>query len=64
MVINMEQTKYRSFMELIKNVYFITINTPDMAKRQLLKDVSEGMHVARVAAKGSLKTRSAKFFFQ
>ena len=60
----MEQTKYRSFMELIKNVDFITINTPDMAKKQLQKDVSEGMHVGRGAGKGSLKTRSAKFFFQ
>lgn len=61
-VVNVEEKKYKFFMELIKNFDFITIGTTDHAKKQILKEVAEGMYAAVHSDKGKLKTRSAKSF--
>ena len=61
-VVNVEEKKYKFFMELIKNFDFITIGTTHNGKKQILKEIAEGMNSSMLADKGKLKTRSAKSF--
>jgi len=61
-VLNIEERKYKFFMELIKNFDFITITEENAAKKQAPKQIATGMHSAVMADKGKTKTRSAKSF--
>ncbi len=59
-VLNVDEKKYKFFMELIKNFDFATVITEDKAKKQTLKQIAQGMQAAVLADKGKIKTRSAK----
>ena len=61
-VLNIDEKKYKFFMELIKNFNFIAVSTEDAAKKQALKQIAQGMQAAVLADKGKIKTRSAKSF--
>jgi len=60
--INIEERKYKFFMELIKNFDFLTIADENTAKKRVLKQIANGMQSAILADKGEIKTRSAKSF--
>ncbi len=57
-VVNVEESKYQFFMELIKNFDFITVAKADKKKNMLLKEIAEGMQKANLASEGKIKTRS------
>jgi hypothetical protein len=61
-VLNVDERKFKFFMELIKNFDFITITEEDKAKKQTIKQIAQGMQAAILADKGKIKTRSAKSF--
>ncbi|HEY6978979.1 MAG TPA: hypothetical protein VH396_21940 [Chitinophagaceae bacterium] len=61
-VLNVDEKKYKFFMELIKNFNFITVSNEETAKKQTLKEIAQGMRAAILADKGKIKTRSAKVF--
>ncbi|HEY1870771.1 MAG TPA: hypothetical protein VGG71_06910 [Chitinophagaceae bacterium] len=61
-MLNIEDKKYKFFIELIKNFDFITITPESKAKKQTVKEIAEGMTAAMLADKGKIKTRSAKSF--
>jgi hypothetical protein len=61
-VLNVDEKKYKFFMELIKNFNFITVSNEETAKKQTLKEIAQGMQAAILADKGKIKTRSAKVF--
>lgn len=61
-VLNVDERKYKFFMELIKNFDFITVSNEETAKKQTLKEIALGMQAAMLADKGKIKTRSAKAF--
>jgi len=60
--INIEERKYKFFMELIKNFDFLTIADENTAKKRVLKQIANGMQSAILADRGEIKTRSAKSF--
>lgn len=53
--------KYDFFVELIRNFDFVTINKNPKGKETLLL-IAKGMKEAQLAAKGKIKTKSAKSF--
>ncbi len=61
-VLNIDEKKYKFFIELVKNFDFITVTTEDAVKKQTLKEIAQGMQAAMLADKGKIKTRSAKSF--
>ncbi len=61
-VLNIEEKKYKFFMELIQNFDFITISGENRIKKQMLKNIAQGMQAALLASAGKIKTRSAESF--
>ncbi len=61
-VLEVEEKKYRFFMEVLKNFQFVNIVKEDVAKKEAIKKIAEGMHGALQASKGQIKSRPAKAF--
>lgn len=61
-VLNVDEKKYKFFIELIKNFDFVKITDESTAKKQTLKEIAQGMQAAMLAGNGKIKTRSAKSF--
>ena len=61
-IVNVEEKKYEFFMELLKNLDFVSVQNEDKAKTQVLKHIAEGMQGALLASKGKIKARPAKSF--
>lgn len=59
--IRVQESKYRFFMELIKNFDFVSVSKTAGKKEQLLS-IARGMQQAQLAEKGKIKSRSAKSF--
>lgn len=58
--IEVKEDKYRFFMELLKNLDFVSIKSS--TKKELLLNVARGMKEVSLAEKGKIKSRSAKAF--
>lgn len=63
-VLNVEEKKYKFFMELINNFDFVTISKEDAAKKQTLKQIANGMQSAILAGKGKIKNAFSQIFFK
>ncbi len=61
-VLTVDEKKYKFFMELVKNFDFVNVIKEDVAKKQALKKIAEGMQAALLASEGKMKSRSAKAF--
>jgi hypothetical protein len=61
-IVNVDEKKYKFFMELLKNLDFVSVQKEDEAKNYALKQIAEGMHTALLASKGKTNARSAKSF--
>ncbi len=61
-VLNVDERKYKFFMELVRNFEFVTIEKEDLAKKKMLKTIAEGMHASILASEEKIKSRSAKAF--
>ena len=59
-VLEVKEEKYRFFIELIKNLDFVSVKT--QTKKELLLNIARGMQEANLASKGKIKSRSAKAF--
>ena len=62
LILNIDEKKYKFFIELIQNFDFISVSKENTAKKQILKQIAHGMQAAMLADKGKIKTRSAKAF--
>lgn len=61
-VLEVEEKKYKFFMEVIKNFDFVNVVKEDVAKKEAIKMIVQGMQDAMLASEGKIKTRSAKAF--
>lgn len=61
-VLEVDEKKYKFFMELIKNLDFITVKKESSAKKKALFHIAKGMQEALLAENGKIKSRSAKSF--
>jgi hypothetical protein len=61
-VLNIDEKKYKFFMELIKNFDFITVAKEDTAKKRVLRQIAKGMQSAVHAGEGEITTKAAKSF--
>jgi hypothetical protein len=53
--------KYKFFMELLKNFDFLSVSKKEV-ENEILVSIARGMKEAELAAKGKIKTKSAKAF--
>ena len=60
--LQVDEKKYRFFMELVKSFDFVTVQPEDVVKKQTLRHIAEGMQMAILAGEGKIKSRSAKAF--
>ncbi len=60
-VLDIEERKYKFFLDLIKNFDFVSVRK-NTNKKELLMSIAKGMQEAKLAANGKLKGRSAKSF--
>lgn len=61
-VLEVEEKKYKFFMEVLKNFDFVNVVKEDVAKKEAIKMIAQGMQDALFASEGKIKTRSAKDF--
>ncbi len=59
-VLEVREEKYRFFIELIKNLDFVSVKS--QSKKELLLNIAKGMQEAALAEKGKIKSRPAKSF--
>jgi hypothetical protein len=55
-----KEDKYRFFLELLKNLDFVSIKSS--SKKELLLNIARGMKETDLAEKGKIRSRSAKAF--
>ncbi len=61
-VLEVEEKKYRFFMEVLKNFDFVNVVKENVAKKNAIKMIAQGMQDAVLASEEKIKTRSAKDF--
>ena len=61
-ILEIEERKYKFFMDLIKNFDFINVQKENIAKKKTLFHVAKGMQESVMAENGKVKSRSAKSF--
>lgn len=54
--------KFQFFMELIKSLDFVQVETDGDSKRSILKNIKKGLEEVKLAKKGKLKTTPANVF--
>lgn len=59
-IIEVEAKKYQFFMDLIKNFDFVSIKKE--SKKNTILSIAKGMHQAKLASEGKIKSRPAKSF--
>jgi hypothetical protein len=58
--LEIKEEKYRFFLELLKNLDFVSIKT--QSKKEVLLNIARGMQEVSLAEKGKIKSRPAKSF--
>jgi hypothetical protein len=61
-LLEIDEKKYRFFMEVIKNFDFVNVVKEDVAKKRAIAMIAEGMQAAQLASEGKIESRSAKAF--
>jgi hypothetical protein len=59
-IIEVEAKKYQFFMDLLKNFDFVSIKKE--SKKNTILSIAKGMHQAKLASEGKIKSRPAKSF--
>jgi hypothetical protein len=59
--LDVKPEKYKFFMELVKSFEFVSVSKKETEKNTLMS-IARGMKEAELAAKGKIKTKSAKSF--
>ena len=60
-ILEVEETKYRFFLDLLKNFDFVSIKR-NSSRRDIIMSVAKGMHQAKLASEGKIKSHPAKSF--
>ena len=60
-ILEVEERKYRFFLDLLKNFDFVSVKK-DSSRKDIIMSVAKGMHQARIASEGKMKSRLAKSF--
>ena len=60
-ILEVEETKYKFFLELLKKFDFVSIKK-DSSRKDIIMSVARGMHQAKLASEGKTKSRPAKSF--
>ena len=60
-ILEVEEKKYRFFLDLLKNFDFVSVKK-DSSNRETIMSVAKGMHQAKLASEGKIKSRPAKSF--
>ncbi len=60
-ILEIEEKKYQFFLDLLKNFDFVSVKK-NISSRAIIMQVAKGMHEARLASEGKLKSRLAKSF--
>ena len=56
-----EETKYRFLLDLLRKFDFVSIKK-DSSRKDIIMSVAKGMHQAKLASEGKIKSRPAKSF--
>ena len=60
-ILEVEETKYRFLLDLLKKFDFVSIKK-DSSRKDIIMSVAKGMHQAKLASEGKIKSRPAKSF--
>lgn len=60
-ILEVEERKYKFFLDILKNFDFVSVKK-DPTHRDIIMSVAKGMHQAKLASEGKIKSRSAKSF--
>jgi hypothetical protein len=58
--IEVDERKYRFFLDLLKNFDFVSIKKE--SRKDAIVSIAKGMHQAKMASEGKFKSKSAKSF--
>lgn len=61
-ILEVEEKKYKFLMEVLKNFDFVHVVKGDVAKKEAMKIIAEGMHSAVLASEGKIESRPAQAF--
>ena len=60
--LNIQDTKFQFFMELVKSLDFVQIDNEGDSKKYILSNIKKGLKEVKLAKQGKLKTTPAKDF--
>lgn len=60
-ILEVEEKKYNFFLDLLKKFDFVSVKK-ESSHRDIIISVAKGMHQAKLASEGKMKSRSAKSF--
>jgi len=61
-LLNVEEKKFQFFLELVKSLDFVEVNSEGDSKEAILQNIKQGLEEVRLAKEGKLKTTPAKEF--
>jgi len=60
-ILEVEERKYKFFLDILKNFDFVSVKK-DSSRKDIIMSVAKGMHEAKLASEGKMKSRLAKSF--
>ena len=60
-ILEVEEKKYNFFLDLLKKFDFVSVKK-ESSHRDIIISVAKGMHQAKLASEGKMKSRSDKSF--
>ncbi|MEJ7820782.1 MAG: hypothetical protein WKF85_00595 [Chitinophagaceae bacterium] len=59
--LEVDEGKYKFFLDILRNFDFVSVKK-DSTHKDIIMSVAKGMHQAKLASEGKMKSRSAKTF--
>ncbi len=59
--LEVDESKYKFFLDILRNFDFVSVKK-DSTKKDNIMSIAKGMHQAKLASEGKMKSRSAKTF--
>lgn len=59
--LEVDERKYKFFLDILRNFDFVSVKK-DSTPKDIIMSVAKGMHQAKLASEGKMKSRSAKTF--
>ena len=60
--LKISDNKFQFFMELIRNLDFVQVDTSEDSKKDILKNIKTGLNEVKLSREGKLETTSANDF--